>query len=97
MKERLHRHATCPEHTIRRFPEVIHLRVLRFGTRSDIEIQLARTGSVGPATLTLPAQSTSLVKIGTDNPDGPFDLAYEVTNFLVAPGEGLEVFVTVGE
>ena len=38
-----------------------------------------------------------LVKIGTGNPQGPIELAYTVTNFLIAPGEGLPVRLTVGE
>ncbi len=65
--------------------------------KSDIEVQLQRTGSLGPATATLPPRSTSLVKIGTNNPQGPIELAYTVTNFLIAPGEGLPVTLTVGQ
>lgn len=64
---------------------------------SDIQIQLERTGSVGPATATLPPQSTSMVKISTSDPNAPLELAYKVTNFLAAPNEGLDVSVTVGE
>jgi len=71
--------------------------ILKVRNKSDIEIQLERTGSIGPATTTLPAQSTSVVKIGTSNPEALIDLSYKVTNFLIAPGEGLEVSVTVGE
>ncbi len=71
--------------------------LVKVRNKSDIELQLERTGSVGPATVTLPPQSTSMVKIGTNDPNGPIELAYKVTNFLVAPGEGLEVAVTVGE
>jgi hypothetical protein len=71
--------------------------LVKVSNKSDIEIQLERTGSVGPGTLTLPAQSTSMVKIGTGSPESPIDLSYEVTNFLIAPGEGLPISVTVGE
>lgn len=71
--------------------------LVKVRNNSDIEIVLERTGSIGPATATLPPQSTSMVKIGTSNPEGPIALSYKVTNFLVAPGEGLEVSVTVGE
>ncbi len=58
---------------------------------SDVDVKLKRTGNVGPAELTLPAQSTSLVKIGTSKPEEPIELAYEATNFLIAPGTGLPV------
>ncbi len=71
--------------------------MVKVRNKSDIEIQLERTGSIGPETATLPPQSTTMVKIGTGNPEGPLELAYKVTNFLVAPGEGLEVSVAVGE
>lgn len=71
--------------------------LVKVRNKSDIEVQLERMGSVGPATVTLPAQSTSMVKIGTGDPSRPIELAYRVTNFLVAPGEGLDVSVTVGE
>ncbi len=65
--------------------------------KSDIEVQLQRTGPLGPAAATQPPRSTSLVKIGTNNPQGPIELAYTVTNFLIAPGEGLPVTLTVGQ
>ena len=71
--------------------------LLKVRNKSDIEVVLQRTGSVGPSEVTLPPQSTSLIKIGTSDPDAPIALSYKVTNFLVAPGEGLEVSVTVGE
>ena len=71
--------------------------ILKVTNKSDIEIQLERTGSVGPATTTLPPQSTSMVKINTNDPKAPLDLAYKVTNFLVAPNEALQVAVTVSE
>lgn len=58
---------------------------------SDVDVKLKRTGNVGPAELVLPAQSTSMAKIGTSKPDEPIELAYEVTNFLIAPNAGLPV------
>jgi hypothetical protein len=71
--------------------------LVKVRNKSDIELQLERTGSIGPETATLPPQSTSMVKIGTGHPEGPIELVYRVTNYLVAPGEGLEVSVTVGK
>ena len=62
---------------------------------SPIELKLLRTGSVGPAELTLPAQATVLVKIPTSDRNQSLDLAYTVSNFLVAPGEGLPVVLRV--
>jgi hypothetical protein len=58
---------------------------------SDVDVKLKRTGKAGPAELVLPAQSTSVVKIGTSNPGEPIELAYEATNFLIAPNTGLLV------
>jgi hypothetical protein len=51
----------------------------------------------GPATTVLPPRSTSMVKIDTDTPEAPIELAYKVTNFLVAPGKCYELSLTIGE
>jgi len=67
----------------------------KVANRMDVEVQLERTGSAGPASITLPPRSTTMVRIGTKSPNEPVDLTYEATNFLVAPGEGLSVSVTV--
>ena len=62
---------------------------------SPVELKLRRTGSLGPAELTLPAQATVLVKIPTSDRKQLLELAYAVTNFLVAPDEGLPVVLRV--
>jgi predicted metal-dependent phosphoesterase TrpH len=55
------------------------------------DIHLQRRGDVGPSQLTLPALSTSLVRISTDRPDEALQLDYEATNLLVRPASGLPV------
>jgi len=69
--------------------------LLEIRNSSHVDVQLQRTGPVGPATLTLPADSTSLVKVDAAQPRESVDLKYQVTNFLVAPKTGLEVVFTV--
>ncbi len=64
---------------------------------SDVAVRLRRTGNRGPAELTLPAGTTSLVKIGGAGPDRPLELRYTATNFLIAPEQGLPVTLTVPE
>ncbi len=61
----------------------------------EVDIQLRRSGKVGPEKLTLPARSTSLVKVGTSQPAQPVELAYTATNWLVAPGAGLPVTIAL--
>jgi hypothetical protein len=61
----------------------------------DLQIELEQTGKIGPRTLTLPARSTSLVRIQTDNPNQPIALSYLATNFLTAPDKGLQVTIIV--
>jgi hypothetical protein len=61
----------------------------------DLDIRLRRTGRLGPAALTLPARTTSLVKINTKAPGEPAELSYTATNFLIAPEKGLPVTLTI--
>lgn len=58
---------------------------------SDIEIRLTRTGEVGPAELTLPPRTTTLLRIPTKTPGQPLELAYTAANFWIAPEQGLPV------
>ena len=58
-------------------------------------IRVERTGKIGPREFSLPARSTSLVKLTVRRPDAPIDLKYTVTNFLIAPDTGLPVEVQV--
>ena len=61
----------------------------------DVDIELERAGKLGPARLTLPARTVSLVKIDTPTPSEPLELAYTAANFLIAPGKGLPVTLRV--
>lgn len=61
---------------------------------SDVDVELERSGGVGPLLLTLPARTTSLVRIITDQP-APLELQYKATNFLVGPEENLPVVLKI--
>jgi hypothetical protein len=63
----------------------------------DVEINLQRTGDLGPPNLTLPARAVTLVKIGTPNPTEPLELSYTATNLLIGPEEGLPVTLRVAD
>ena len=67
----------------------------RIENTCDLDIKLQRTGSQGPAELTLPARTTSLVKIGVADPAAPVELPYAATNFLIAPEEALPVTLEI--
>ena len=62
---------------------------------SPLNIQLKRTGKVGPSELTLEAGVTTMVAIRTENPKEALDLEYEAENLLIAPGKGLGVVITL--
>ncbi len=62
---------------------------------ADIDFVLQRTGKLGPQTATLPARTTSLVKIGTSTPTQPLVLEYTVTNLWIAPETGLPIRIAV--
>ncbi len=62
---------------------------------SDLDISLKRTGELGPPLLELPARSTSNLRISTETPDKPLELHYSATNFLIAPGESLDVVLLI--
>ncbi|HPP52520.1 MAG TPA: Sb-PDE family phosphodiesterase, partial [Thermoguttaceae bacterium] len=68
----------------------VHIR-----NRSEVNIQLERTGGSGPAKLVLPAGTVSLVKIGAADPTKPIQLEYTAVNFLVAPKKALTVTLTI--
>lgn len=77
-----------------------HLRVknavfVHIRNRSEVDIQLERTGGSGPAKLVLPAGTVSLVKIGAADPTKPIQLEYTAVNFLVAPKKALTVTLTI--
>ncbi len=62
---------------------------------SDVDIHAVRTGKVGPGEVTLPARTTGLVKINVARSAEPLVLSYTVANFLIAPGKGLPVTLTI--
>lgn len=62
--------------------------------RAPMNLRLERVEGPGPASLTLPAQTTTLVRIPAGE-GATVEGTYRVTNFLVAPGEGLVVPVSV--
>jgi hypothetical protein len=61
----------------------------------EIDIQLERTGKLGPAKLTLPAQTVSLVKLSGVKPGQKVELSYTATNLLIAPKTGLPVALRI--
>lgn len=77
-----------------------HLRtksglVVEVRNRSEADIRLVREGKTGPQQLTLPAQTTTLLSLHGVESDQPVELDYTVTNFLVAPGKGLRIKLTI--
>jgi len=62
---------------------------------SAIDIQLERTGDVGPAKLTVPAGATALVTLEVRGEGRPLQLRYTATNFLTAPATGLPVLLEI--
>ena len=61
----------------------------------ETDVQLQRSGKLGPPSLTLPARTTSLVRVNLGTPGKPARLSYTATNFLVAPNEGLPVTLQI--
>ncbi len=64
---------------------------LQYHNSCDVDIQLERRGGNGPAKLTLPARTTTLVRVNTSAPDTPLDFQYTATNLVIAPKTGLPV------
>ncbi len=51
---------------------------------SDITYELVKTSGTGPATITLPARQTTILRIPVDS-DGKANLGYKVTNLITGP------------
>jgi hypothetical protein len=62
---------------------------------SAFDVHLARTGGPGPPELTLPARSTSLLKVNVERSVRPIVLSYTAANFLIGPEEGLPVSLEI--
>ncbi|MCF7976043.1 MAG: hypothetical protein K9N55_19655, partial [Phycisphaerae bacterium] len=60
------------------------------GNTSPVTLNLQRTGKTGPGQVTLPARTVTLIRL-TAPADASVELAYTVTNALIAPGQGLPV------
>jgi len=58
---------------------------------SPVTFDLQRTSGVGPSRVTLPAHTTTLVRITAPLDAFYTELAYTVSNALIAPGQGLPV------
>ena len=67
----------------------------RLTNQCDVALDLARTGNIGPKTLTLPAGAATLVKTKVADLEDGVELNYEVKNLLVGVGKGLPVRLTV--
>lgn len=63
----------------------------RLANSSDLDLELTRTGKLGPKTLTLPAGSEALVSIKVDDLEAPVEMDYTVQNFLCGPDKGVPV------
>jgi hypothetical protein len=62
---------------------------------SALDIEMQKTGRKGPPTLTLPANDTITLKVKMKDWQRKATLSYLATNFLIAPGEGLPVDLTI--
>ena len=60
-----------------------------------MNIELQRTGSVGPERLSFPAGATTLMRVTGAKPDEPIELSYTATNFWIAPETGLPVTLRI--
>jgi hypothetical protein len=61
----------------------------------ELDIRMRRSGSVGPATLCLPAKTTKTVPAKISRGEQTTKLSYIVDNLLIGPEEGLPVTLTV--
>ena len=61
----------------------------------ELDIRLERTGDIGPAELLLPARTTYLLRVSTNRPTEPVELAYTATNVLIGPDERLPVTLRI--
>lgn len=69
--------------------------ILGLHNQGEVDLALTRTGKVGPAALTLPAGTKTLVKVAAADPDAPLTLEYTVANFWIAPEQGLPMVLSV--
>ena len=64
---------------------------LEIRNRADIDIVLERAGGRGPRSVTLPANSTTILRTNVNPEATQAKLRYLVKNFLIGPEKGLPV------
>jgi len=62
---------------------------------STATMNLERAGTQGPEKLTLPANTTTVLKTGVDQNAKQAKLSYVVRNFLIAPDKSLPIDLTI--
>ena len=62
---------------------------------SEVDIELERTGTRGPGRISLPAMTTTLIRLDGPRAELAAGLGYRVTNFLVGPERPLEVKLVI--
>ena len=67
---------------------------LEIANKCDLNIELKRTGMVGPEEVILPAMGTATIKLRVQKDVKDLELAYVAENMLVAPAKGLAVKLT---
>jgi len=68
---------------------------LEMRNRADIDIVMERVGDLGPQELTLPANSTTVLRTKINQEATEVRLLYIVKNFLIAPEKGLSVNLVI--
>jgi hypothetical protein len=68
---------------------------VEINNQSDIDMDMERVGDQGPATLMLPANTTTLLKTKVDENTTEAQLSYLVRNFKVAPDKGLPISLKI--
>ena len=65
--------------------------VLEIANNCDLNIELKKTGSIGPEELVLPAMGKNKIELIVSKNAENIELSYTATNMLIAPGKGLPV------
>jgi len=69
--------------------------VLEIANNCDLNIELKRTGNIGPRELVLPAMGKTKIEIRAGNDAENIELSYRANNMLMAPDKGLPVKLLV--
>jgi hypothetical protein len=72
-------------------------KAVRFTLRndSDLAVELQRVGKLGPATVSVPANSAARVRVGVESLEQPVELTYNAANFVIGPEKWLPVTFVV--